>query len=192
MQFFALETNIHQTKLRFLAPGESEIFLAHRHVMSFLVKVLWEIFLTIFFFSGFTYLAVIEVISPLFATLGFLLALCSFVLFGLIRALLDWKFDFIFLTTDRLVVFDQTSIFRNSVTPINLENLGDVVAETQWLNLFGFGIIRFALKEGGGPQIKMKYMPKADKLVSMISQQITLYQRRKDYVVPYRSRDGAD
>jgi hypothetical protein len=106
--------------------------------------------------------------------------------YGLLQAYIDWKYDFIFLTTDKLIIVDQSSLFRKSLTPINLENLGDVVAETQWLNLFDFGMLHFALKEGQGPEIVLKYMPHADKLVAMISQQITLYQRRKDYIVPYR------
>lgn len=188
MQIFALETDVSKTKNRFLAQGESEIFLARRHVMAFIVQILWEIVVTIFLFAGFTYLVSFGIVSPLFATVGFLVGWFGFVFFGLIRGYLDWRYDFLFLTTDRLVVMDQTSIFRKTITPINLENLGDVVAETQWLNLFGFGIIRFSLKEGSSPEIKMKFMPKADTLVSMISEQITLYQRRKDYVIPYRER----
>jgi hypothetical protein len=109
--------------------------------------------------------------------------------FGLVRAFIDWKYDFILLTTDKLIIVDQSSLFRKSITPISLENLGDVVSQTQWLNLFNFGIIQFALKEGTG-EVKLKFMPDADALVAKIAEQITLYQRRKDYVVPYRSSDA--
>lgn len=192
MRIFALETDVRKTKRNFLAPGETEIFLVNRHFMSFLVKIVWQAIVTIMLLTFFSYMGAIGVVSPLFATIAFLLGWFAFVFFGLIHAYLDWKFDFLFLTTDKLVVLDQTSLFRKTITPINLENLGDVVSETQWLNLFSFGIIRFALKEGSGQEIRLKYMPHADTLVSMISQQITLYQRRKDYVVPYRSRDGSD
>ncbi|MEQ1849929.1 MAG: hypothetical protein ABL890_05075 [Candidatus Peribacteraceae bacterium] len=190
MQLFALQTDVSKTKQSFLAPGESEIFLVHRHFMSFIVQVIWQVILTFLLLAFFSYMAVIGIISPLFATIAFFFGWCSFVLFGLMRAFLDWRFDFMFLTTDKLVILDQTSLFRKTITPINLENLGDVVSETQWLNLFKFGIIRFGLKEGKGQEIRMKFIPNADTLVSMISQQITLYQRRKDYIVPYRSQDG--
>lgn len=190
MQFFALETNVHKTKARFLAPGEREIFLVHRHIMSFMLQVFWEILITIALVVAFTYLPIIGIVSPLIATIGFLVGWFGFVFFGLIRGFLDWKFDFLFLSTDKLIILDQTSLFKKTITPINLENLGDVVSQTQWMDLFGFGIVRVKLKEGA-TDIVMKYMPNADTLVSKISQQITLYQRRKDYIVPYRPRDDA-
>jgi len=190
MQIFALETDVHKTKARFLAPGEREIFLVHRHVMSFIIQIFWEILVTLALLAVFTYLPSIGVISPLLATAAFTLGWIAFVLFGFIRALLDWRFDFLFLSTDKLIFLDQTSLFKKTITPINLENLGDVVSQTQWMDLFGFGIIRIKLKEGGS-EIVLKYLPRADTLVSQISQQITLYQRRKDYVIPYRPPEHA-
>jgi len=186
MRIFALETNLHNVKQRFLTSGESEIFTVHPHVMSFLMHIMWEVFLTLVLFTGNAYLYQQGIISIAMAVGIFTVGWFIFVFFGLIEAYIDWKYDFIFLTTDKLIIVDQMSLFRKSITPINLENLGDVVTLTQWLNLFDFGIIKFSLKEGSGPEIKLKYMPNADRLVAKISQQITLYQRRKDYVVPYR------
>jgi hypothetical protein len=192
MQIFALETNIGRVKEHFLAHGEAEIFTAHPHVFSFLWHIAWEVFVTalLVLLSGYAYEAGIlsaGVAIGVFATGWFI-----FVFFGLVEAYIDWKYDFIFLTTDKLIIVDQMSLFRKSITPISLENLGDVVAETQWLNLFRFGIIRFALKEGQGPEVVLRFMPRAEKLVGHIAEQITLYQRRKDYVVPYRSRDSVE
>ncbi len=192
MQIFALETNIGRVKEHFLAHGEAEIFTAHPHLVSFLWHIAWEFFVTIFLFAVCIYGFEIGILSWPVALTVFILGWFIFVFFGLIEAYIDWKYDFIFLTTDKLIIVDQMSLFRKSITPISLENLGDVVAETQWLNLFQFGIIRFALKEGHGPEVKLRFMPKADRLVGQIAEQITLYQRRKDYVVPYRSRDSVE
>lgn len=186
MRIFALETNLQKVKQRFLTSGESEIFTVHPHVMSFLMHIMWEVFLTLVLFTGNAYLYQQGIISIGMAVGIFTVGWFLFVFFGLIEAYIDWKYDFIFLTTDKLIIVDQMSLFRKSITPINLENLGDVVTLTQWLNLFDFGIIKFSLKEGSGPEIKLKYMPNADRIVAKIAQQITLYQRRKDYVVPYR------
>ncbi len=186
MRIFALETDIRKIKERFLAHGEREIFTATPHVFRFLTAIIREVILTVAIVAVASLVYYLGILS--LGTLILVSVLMWFLLvsYGLLQAYLDWKFDFIFLTTDKLIIVDQSSLFRKSTTPINLENLGDVVAETQWLNLFDFGMIHFALKEGQGPEIVLKYMPHADKLVAMISQQITLYQRRKDYIVPYR------
>lgn len=191
MRIFALETDIKKVKDRFLTSGEHEIFTVHPHVMSFIWHIMWEIFVTVVLAASATYF-VVEDILPISLTLTiFVAGWFLFVFFGLIEAYIDWKYDFIFLTTDKLIIVDQMSLFRKSITPINLENLGDVAAQTQWLNLFNFGIIHFALKEGSGPEIKLSFMPAADQLVAKIAEQITLYQRRKDYVVPYRLSNAA-
>ncbi len=186
MRIFALETDIKKIKERFLTSGEHEIFTAHPHVMSFLWHIAWELLVTVLLVAGCVYLLELGVLAPAMMIGIFVGAWFFFVFFGLVEAYIDWKYDFIFLTTDKLVIVDQMSLFRKSTTPINLENLGDVVAQTQWLNLFNFGILHFALKEGSGPEIKLSFMPNADRLVAKIAEQITLYQRRKDYVVPYR------
>lgn len=192
MQIFALETNIGRVKEHFLAHGEAEIFTAHPHIVSFLSHIVWEFFMTILLVVVCAFGYQIGFLSLPVALVVFLVGWVTFVLFGFVESYLNWKYDFIFLTTDKLIIVDQSSLFRKSITPISLENLGDVVAETQWLNLFQFGIIRFALKEGHGPEVKLRFMPKADRLVGQIAEQITLYQRRKDYVVPYRSRDSVE
>lgn len=186
MKIFALDTDIRHIKERFLAHGEREIFTATPHVFRFLTAIVREILLTIAIVAVAVFVASLDVLHWETVLLASVVLWLALVFFGLLQAFMDWKYDFIFLTTDKLIIVDQHSLFRKAITPINLENLGDVVAETQWLNLFDFGMIHFALKEGQGPEIVLKFMPHADKLVAMISQQITLYQRRKDYIVPYR------
>jgi hypothetical protein len=180
---------VQKIKSRFLAHGEEQIFTVTPHIMLFLLKIFWDIVVTGVLFFVMVYSYNIGLLAAETAFFLFLVVWFLFVFFSLIEAFVDWKYDFIFLTTDKLIIVDQMSFFRKSITPINLENLGDVVAQTQWLNLFNFGIMRFSLKEGNGPEIVLKYIPDADKLVAKIAQQITLYQRRKDFIVPYRHPD---
>ncbi len=189
MKIFALETDIRRIKDRFLAAGEQEIFTATPHFFRFLTAIIREIIVTVVLVTIAYFAYSLEIFDPIMVIIFFVLIWFFLVSYGLLSAYVDWKFDFFFLTTDKLIIVDQRSMFRKSITPINLENLGDVVSETQWLNLFNFGMIHFALKEGHGPEIILKYMPDSDKLVAMIAQQITLYQRRKDYIVPYRPAD---
>jgi len=192
MRIFALETNIQRLKKQFLAHGEGEIFTAHPHLVSFLIHIVWEVFITILLVVACSLSFHFGIISLPVALTVFLVGWATFVFFGFVESYLNWKYDFIFLTTDKLIIVDQSSLFRKSITPISLENLGDVSTETQWLNLLDFGIIHIALKEGKGPKVKLRYMPKADQLVAQMSEQITLYQRRKDFTVPYRSLDSAE
>ncbi len=192
MKIFALETNLERVKEHFLAEGEAEIFTVHPHVVSFVWHIAWEFFIAIFLLSACSYGYYIGFLSLTAAIVIFALGSFFFVPLGLIEAYIDWKYDFILLTTDKLIIVDQMSLFRKSITPISLENLGDVVAKTQWLNLFRFGIISFALKEGNGPDVILHFMPEAEKIVGKIAEQITLYQRRKDYNVPYRSHDSVE
>lgn len=191
MQIFALETDIERIKQGFLAHGEQEIFTVTPSVALFLIRIIWDVIVTIVLIALSVYAYRINMLDALLASVFFACTWFLFVFFSLVRAYIDWKYDLLFLTTDKLIIFDQMSLFRKSTTPISLENLGDVVAETQWLNLFNFGIIRFALKEGSGPEIVLKFMPDADTLVAKIAEQITLYQRRKDYIVPYRPGSDA-
>lgn len=186
MRIFALETDIQKIKDRFLAHGEREIFTATPHLFRFLTAIIREFIITVVIVMVALLVYSTGIVDLATVLIGAVVLWFLLVSYGLLQAYIDWKYDFIFLTTDKLIIVDQRSLFRKSLTPINLENLGDVVAETQWLNLFDFGMLHFALKEGQGPEIVLKYMPHADKLVAMISQQITLYQRRKDYIVPYR------
>ena len=187
-----METDIQRIKARFLTSGETEIFTAHPHFVSFLWHVAWEIFVTVLLLASCIYAYHADILPGGMALTVFAAGWLIFVFFGLVEAYIDWKYDFIFLTTDKLIIVDQMSLFRKFITPISLENLGDVISQTQWLDLFNFGIIHIALKEGNGPEIVLRFMPHADRLVAKIAEQITLYQRRKDYVVPYRNSHATD
>ncbi len=191
MKIFALETDIGRVKDRFLAHGEQEIFMVTPHFFSFLVRIVWDFILTVILVTMTIYAYQIHMVDALAAGIFFAVVWFFFVFFSVVRSFIDWKYDFLLLTTDKLIIVDQMSLFRKSITPIILENLGDVVAQTQWLNLFRFGMIHFALKEGSGPEVILKFMPDADRLVAKISEQITLYQRRKDFVIPYRPGSDA-
>ncbi len=180
MQIFALETNLQKVKQPFLAPGEREIFMARPHWVSFFIRAFR--------------LLVLSAILGALVVAGYFVGLYSipvavgiatalwifFVFFRLFDAFINWRFDFLLLTSDELIIVDQTSIFRKSIRSVNLESIGDVVAETQWLNLFAFGIIRLTLKEDHtAPPVVLKFMPDAASLVSKIAEYTTIHQREE-------------
>ena len=179
MRIFALETDIGKLKQRFLSSEEREIQTVFFHGFRFffvvLKDVLWTLLLiAIAVAAGYAGLA-LEWLIP-----GALLLWLFFTFRTLLRAYIDWRYDFLLITTDKMIVVDQSSLFHQKVTPMNLENIASVSAETQFWNLFPFGILHFNLKEGTGNGVNFRYIPHAHDVASGISDSITTFQRRKD------------
>ncbi len=61
---------------------------------------------------------------------------------------------------------------------MSLENFASVVAETQFWNIFPFGMLRFHLKEGERETV-MKYIPHAQEVAEKIADVVASFQRRK-------------
>ncbi len=179
MRIFALETDIGKLKKRFLSEGEREIRTVFFHGFRFFLRLLghtlWtSIFLAFVLFMSSTGLPLLWLLIAAGTPWIFFIAT------SLLKAYLDWRYDFLLITTDKVIIVDQSSIFHQKVTPMNLENFASVTAETQFWNLFPFGILSFNLKEGVGNGVRLRYIPHVHEVVSVISDAITTFQRRKD------------
>jgi hypothetical protein len=102
-----------------------------------------------------------------------------FVFVGWIRAFIDWRYDFIFLTTEKLVIVDQTTIIRRTITSLTLDSIAQVNSHSQWLNLFGFGMLEIAQREGQIKNFQLPYLPNVEQLSAFISDQIATFEFRK-------------
>ena len=178
MRIFALETDVSKIKKRFCHEGEQEILMTHYHGLSFFFAILREIIITI----GLAALGVTGWYFdwPMFWTVGILAFIwLTFVFFNVIKAYIDWAYDFILITTDKVILLDQTSFFRREIKPIHIENIGGVSTETQFWDIFPFGVLCIHLKEGlGGHSITKRYVPRARKVAGILSDVITKYQRK--------------
>lgn len=177
MHFLALETDISKIKQAYCHEGECEVLFTRYHGLSFFFAILREIILTAVFFAVGVYGWMSD--WPMEWLAG-ILFLCwfLFVLFNVVKAYIDWSYDFIYVTTDKIILVDQTSIFKREIKPLHMENVGSVSTETQMWGLFPFGKLRLHLKEGlGGDDLTLKYVPYANKVASQISAVITRYQR---------------
>lgn len=178
MRIFALETDISKIKARFCYEGEEEILLTYYHGLSFLFAILREIVITVILFAigitGWIYE------WPMMWTIGILFILwVIFAFFNVMKAYIDWAFDFILITTDKVILMDQTSFFKREIKPIHIENIGGVSTKTQFWDIFPFGAICIHLKEGlGGHSITKRYVPRAQKVAGILSDVITAYQRK--------------
>lgn len=177
MRILALETDIGKIKKRFLYEGEEEVLTTHYHGASFLFASIREFFFTILLFG--IGVAAWFMNAPMGYTVTMLFVVWfMFVFISLVKAFIDWLFDFIFVTSEKVILVDQTSVIRHKIKPINLENIGGVTAQTQFGDVFRFGIVEINLKEGeGGKTIILRYVPDAREVASKISEVVTKYQR---------------
>ena len=180
MRILALETDIQKVIDQNLSANEEMVLMTYYHPLSFLFSSLREIIITLVFIGAaflFWYFS-----APMLYAIPALIGLwLVFVFLNLLKAWIDWRYDFIMVTTDKLVLVDQTSIIHQKINPIHLENIGSIASETQFWNLFGFGKIVVNLKEGeGGQAIVLTYVPRADQVAAKISQTVTYYQRYVD------------
>ena len=177
MRIFALETDTQKLKKQFLSEGEQEVLMTYYHSLSFFFASLREMILTILLVA----IGVVATMwsAPLGWTVGIIFLLWFvFVFFNLLKAYIDWAYDFILVTTDKIIFVDQTSIFRQEIKPLNLENVGGVSVKTQYWSIFPFGIVSVHLKEGlGGDRIVKSYVPHAQEVAAKISEVVTKYQR---------------
>ncbi len=179
MRLFALETDTEKFKRQYLLEGERELLTIRFHGFKFFVEAFWTVVLALAIIAtavGAWYLGMQGWLATALAG-G---ALLVFVFPRLLRAYIDWRYDFAFVTTDKAVLVDQSSLFRQRVTPVNLENFASVSTATQFWNLFPFGTLRFHLKSGLGEDLVLPYTAHADKAAAQIANAVTEYQRRKD------------
>lgn len=179
MRIFALETDIEKIKERFCHKGECIVLMTYYHGLSFFFAILREICISFILIS----VGIVGVIFkwPLVWMVPILLVLwLMFVFFNVVKAYIDWTYDFIIITTDKIILVDQTSIIKQQVTPLHIENIGAISMFTQYWNIFPFGGIAIHLKEGrGGEDITLKYVPRAQEVASIMSDVVTQYQRRQ-------------
>lgn len=180
MRIFALETDENKVKSKFIGADETELATIHYHFFKFLGVFVWSALLTAILIGLSVWLAFLLQV-PLEWDIGIAVLAWLFLVFPkLFRAIIDWKYDFIVLTTDKLLMVDQSSIFKQKVTPINLESISSASAETQFWNLFAFGILHIDLQESVGAEHRLPYIKFANDIAAKMTAALTAFQRRKD------------
>ena len=178
MRIFALDTDVDGLKRRFLTDGEREVMMSYYHGMSFFIALVGQVIFTLAFVAIGTgaLLSGVDVGSSLsiLAVLWFV-----WVFTHIIKAYLDWCQDFFVITTDNLVLVDQTSFFKRRITPITLDNFASVAAESQLFDIFSFGKVIFNLKEGVGGEMTLKYVPNYKEVAAALADCVTKFQRRR-------------
>lgn len=186
MQIFALETNVNQLKERLFSASEKEIFTVRRHGILFALRSCWYGFLTLLMVALSLYIILSGFQNEAMIVIGFFLVWFAVLFIPWLRAFIDWRYDFIFLTDEKLVIVDQTTITRRIITTLSLESIAQVNSRSQWLNLFGFGVVTIVQKEGFDDKFILPYLPNSDRLAFLISEQIAAFESRFDTPSPPR------
>lgn len=178
MKIFALETDIRKVQESFISANESMVLLLGFHGFLFFIRLLRALVLTVPFALIVVGAAYLE-FPLLWIAVGVAVLWFVIVFLPLFTAWLDWRFDFLLVTTEKIVYVNQSSIFHVEVRQMNLDNVASVHSSTQFWNIFPFGVLCFDLKEGIGQRFCLGYIPHAHRAATIISDTLTLFQKRK-------------
>ena len=178
MRLFALETNMEKLNRGFLSSGEEQILCIRFHGFLFFLRFMRALLATamivaVALIAGYARLPPLAILS---IAVVVWLPLAGI---PLLTGFIDWKYDTLILTTEKLIHVNQSSLFRREIRQMNLENLASVNAETQFGNIFPFGRLCFDLKEGTGQRLCLNYIPQADRVCTLISDCLVAYERRR-------------
>jgi hypothetical protein len=178
MRIFALETNTEKLNKSFLSAGEQIIAGIRFSPFLFILRSLGAFVLTAAFIATGVVLAQFQLPAGI-DVISLSLVWFFAVFLRWLTAFIDWRFDVLLITSEEVVIVDQSSLFRVKIRQMNLDNIASVAAESQFGNILPFGRIHLELKEGTGQEVVLPYIPQAAKVASIISDTIVLYQRRK-------------
>lgn len=178
MRIFALETDIEKLNKSFLSPGEQIVLQARFHGFLFFMRSLGATILTLLLIAIGIGAGLVGI--PLSIAVPALFLVWLWVVFRpLLRGFIDWQYDEIVVTTEKIIIVNQSSIIHQEIKQMNLENLASVKALTQFGGIFPFGRLHFDLKEGTGQAIRLKYIPQSQSVCSTISDCVVQFQRRQ-------------
>jgi hypothetical protein len=169
MRFLALESNIRALKKRFMVEGEEELLSSSRHVFAFLIPLLWIIPAAV--------LALIAWGAGVAADLDVLVltGILYFVLAGLFAAALhgfiEWRYNFIVITTEKIVIVDHRFIFSQSIRPVPLDTIATTDVGSQYFGLGNCGFVNLHLsevKQGTNKEFRLDRLPKPDVIAGVI------------------------
>jgi hypothetical protein len=178
MRIFALETNNEKLANSLVTKGEEILLHIRFHPFLFAMRSLLCLLYTLVIAAVAIGIWVIGV--PALVSFGIAFAFWFFLVFlRFVTAFIDWQYDVLLLTTEKLVVVNQTSIIRRQIRQMNLENIATVNVETQYGNILPFGILAFDLKEGVGQSLTLKFIPHAPKVGAVINDALVAFEHRR-------------
>lgn len=179
MRFLALESNIRKLKRRFMVEGEEELLASTRHVFAFLLPMLWIVPLTVLAVAAWA--VGIGMGLDFFIVTLVLYAWLFFAAVMALRAFIEWRYNFIVVTTEKIVIVDHRFVFSQSIRPVPLENVATTDAGSQYLGIGHCGYVNLHLSEvdhGTNKEFRIDMLPKPDVIAGVIENARTLKSQR--------------
>ncbi len=179
MRFLALEANIRKLKKRFMVEGEEELLSSTRHVFAFLIPMMWIVPSTAVVFMAWATAAGAG--FDIFAATAILFAWGVFALGMALHGFIEWRYNFIVVTTEKIVIVDHRFVFSQSIRPVPLENIATTDVGSQYLGLGHCGFVNLHLSEvekGTNKEFRLDRLPKPDVIAGVIENARSLKSQR--------------
>ena len=182
MRILALQTDVGEIKKKFLVEGEEEFVTTSHHPCIFFITLAGTTILAIIFTGllalGFDFVADASLRLGMVAIFGVGILYCCY---HNSMAYINWRFNFLIVTAEKIIIVDQHSLIRQRVTPIHLDNIASTRFELQFFGILRCGIVYIRLREGiGGDtrEIAQSYIPKPDVVTGAIEKAMALEKKR--------------
>lgn len=184
MKIFALQTDVNEFRKQYIVEKEeSELLLTHYHWIKFIMGCYREILITISLFSLFFWTT--QLLPDFFELIG--LILIAWLLFAVIRvafAFINYRFSYILVTTEKVVVINHPSLFVQRVNPMPLSSIVSTDISSQLFGIFNCGLLVLNLSERtqySSKQVELPYVPAANSVAGIIENGMTLEKNRIAY-----------
>lgn len=181
MRVLALETDVAKIKKQFIVEGEEELLCSRHHIFSFLFPLLAVILLTLIVAVGSGLALAFQ--STLFPYVMFFWSQWIFIcLYQLIKAWIAWRYNFLIVTTEKIVIVTHLCIFHQEIHPLHFENIRSIRTESQYFGIGNCGTLFVTLEEkteGGDSQnVSIFTLPKPAIIGGMIENSTVLKKQR--------------
>ncbi len=180
MRIFALETSVEKLKAKFISENEEAVHVSHKHFLIFFMHSFWQSFVTVLVLG----VALLGTAQGWFSFEGAAIALVVWAviyLYFLWGAYIDWKYNFIIVTTQKMILVQQRSFFYQRINPIHFGNINSTRVESQFGGIFRCGTVYILLKisEEGGKHVELAsaYVPKPNNIAAMIEHGIVMNEK---------------
>ncbi len=180
MRLFAIETNVEELKKKFIVENEEAVHVIHKHFLVFIIRAFVP---TVVFLAVFGLLSFGAVQSILAPDISFWILLVAGTIYAyfLSAAHIAWRYNFIIITTQKVVIVDQFSMFYQRIQPVHFHNINNTRPESQFAGIFRCGILHIDMKisELGGQHVEIfsAYVPKPSDVSAIIEHGIVMSEK---------------
>ncbi len=183
MRFLALQTNVELLKKQFIPEGEHEILTVTRHPIKFIADFFGKTLLVLLLTTSISFsLSFFSSSMPSSLTLALTVFILLFYLYQIVKSYIAWRYNFLIVTSEKIIIIHHESFLHQSINSIHLENIRNTGFISQFFGIFRCGILSIDLLElqGGSTQVlRLSYIPAPDTIVSAIEHAIALKQQKK-------------